>query len=118
MVGNASDMRLAILAFAAGDLTLQCCAELPAGPVLAGLLLSGAALLAVCRRWPMLRLPAAALLGFVWAGGLAHQRLADGLPAENEGRDLYRSIVPTTAIVMTMQCARQVSVSGVPEQAS
>jgi competence protein ComEC len=88
MVGNASDMRLAILAFAAGDLTLQCCAELPAGPVLVGLLLSGAALLAVCRRWPMLRLPAAALLGFVWAGGLAHQRLADGLPAENEGRDV------------------------------
>ena len=87
--GNAFDMRLAILAFAAGSLALQFRAELPGVAMLAGLLLAGVVLLlAGLGRWPLLLVPAGAVLGFAWAGGLAQHRLADALPEVGEGRDV------------------------------
>ncbi len=87
--GNAFDMRLAILAFAAGSLALQFRAELPGVAMLAGLLLSGVMLLVVAAgRRPLLLVPAGAVLGFAWAGGLAQYRLADALPEQGEGRDV------------------------------
>jgi competence protein ComEC len=88
-------MRLAILAFAAGILVLQIQPELPgpAWPGVAGAI--GMALLLGARRWPPLAIPGAALIGFAWAAGWAMQRLADELPAGNEGRDI--EIVGTVA---------------------
>lgn len=87
-VRNAHAMRRAILAFAAGDLVLQSCAELPATGVLLTASLLGILLLRFGRRRFMLWGPAAALLGFAWAGGWAHHRLADALPVADEGRDI------------------------------
>lgn len=75
-----------VIAFALGVWLLQHCAVLPAPTLLAMLAVAGGVLFL-----PRLRGPAligAALLGFAWAGGLAHWRLADALPAEWEGRDI------------------------------
>ncbi|MGA8049075.1 MAG: DUF4131 domain-containing protein, partial [Burkholderiales bacterium] len=72
-----------ILAFAAGVLLLQQQPTLPALawlwaiPPLLGLLI-----------WRPLRWPAALALGFLWAAGFAHLRIADRLAPELEGRDL------------------------------
>jgi len=76
----------AALAFALGVWLLQHSAVLPAPSLLAVLGVVG---LVLC--WPRRRLAlllGVALLGFVWAGGFAHWRLADALPAEGEGRDI------------------------------
>lgn len=81
-------MRFAILAFAAGIVVLQLRPELPEAGILWAAALAGAALLAAARRWGPLAIGGAALLGFAWAGLLAGQRLADELPAANEGRDI------------------------------
>jgi competence protein ComEC len=87
---NAFDMRLAIVAFAAGVLALQWCPELPALFVLGGLGAAGAAAFVLPRGpWGRLLRPIAALmLGFAWAGLMAQHRLADALPEANEGRDV------------------------------
>jgi len=104
-------MRLFVLAFAGGIWLLQQQAELPSAPWLAGL--AAAALLVLAARRclsqrgakqfqesaPALRrfaavallLVTAAALGFVWAAGFAHLRLADQLPAAVEGRDIELS---------------------------
>jgi competence protein ComEC len=86
--GNAFDMRRAILAFAAGILLLQLQTTLPGLVALATAAALAAVLGLVGRRWRSAWLPAAALLGFAWAGGLAALRMADALPAANEGRDI------------------------------
>jgi len=85
-------MRLFVIAFAGGIWLLQQQAALPDRAWLAGMAAVACALLglAMRRRSPrrILLLPAAALLGFVWAAGFAHLRLADELPAALEGRDI------------------------------
>lgn len=84
----ALDMRLAILAFAAGILVLQFRPELPDGNVLLVVGALGAMFLAGSRRWWPLAVAGAALIGFAWAGLLAQHRLADSLPEAIEGRDV------------------------------
>lgn len=87
--GNALDMRLAVLAFAAGVLVLQFAPELPAAIAFASAATAGGIVAALSgRRRPRLLVAAAALLGFAWSGWLAQSRLADALPAANEGRDI------------------------------
>jgi competence protein ComEC len=77
-------MTAAALAFVAGIVLLQQQATLPApawlaaAPVIAGL--------ALCRR-PLV-VPAAFVIGFLWAAGFAHLRLADRLAPALEGADL------------------------------
>lgn len=78
-----------VLAFALGVFLLQQCAALPAPSLFVALGLAGALgwVLGRSRRhW--LGIGGAALLGFVWAGGFAHWRLADALPPAWEGRDI------------------------------
>ncbi len=78
-----------VLAFTLGVWLLQQVAVLPAPTFLGGLASVGAVLWwfgLKRRRW--LAVAGAALLGFAWAGGFAHWRLADALPAEWEGRDI------------------------------
>lgn len=81
-------MRLAALAFAAGIVLLQFCAELPDVSWLLAAGALGALLLIGSRRWRHLVVIGAVLLGFAWAGTLAQHRLADELPAASEGRDI------------------------------
>lgn len=91
-------MRLSILAFAAGVWFLQQQAALPGWGVLAllvavsaGLTLAALTLAARKARGAgrrMLACLAAALAGVVWAAVLGQVRLADALPAANEGRDI------------------------------
>jgi competence protein ComEC len=72
------------LAFAAGVLLLQQQAALPAPAWLAL-----APLCAALGAWrKALALPAALAVGFLWAAGFAHLRLADRLAPSLEGRDL------------------------------
>ncbi len=85
-------MRSNILAFALGIGFLQVQERLPAGVVVAGLLLAVPPLFWFARRgflaaraMPAL---ACALLGFCWATLLAEHRLQDQLPGEWEGRDV------------------------------
>jgi len=98
-----SAMRVFVLALAGGVWLLQQQAVLPGAPWLAGLA-SGALLVLVLRRWwqksalagrrfvtAALLVAAAAALGFVWAAGFAHLRLADELPAAIEGTDIELS---------------------------
>lgn len=75
-----------VLGFALGVGLLQQLAVLPGLTLLAALAASGIALAFV--RWRGLALVGAVLLGFVWAGGFAHWRLHDALPAASEGRDV------------------------------
>ena len=77
-------MTLAALAFAAGAALLQQQAVLPAVgwvlliPALAGLIF-----------WEKrLAVPAIFAIGFLWAAGWAHWRMADRLAPELEGRDI------------------------------
>lgn len=93
-------MRLFILAFAGGVWILQQQAMLPEGQWLAGLAtIALATLWAAGRRKKSepagrrfiaaaLLAMAAAMIGFLWAAGFAHLRLADELPAALEGSDL------------------------------
>ena len=86
-------MRLSILAFTAGVLFLQGQAALSALPVIFGLGALGLfGLFASARRvhWAfrVLSLACCALLGFVWAAGMAQQRLGDQLSSAWESRDL------------------------------
>jgi len=75
------------LAFALGVWLLQQAAVLPAPTFLVSGGLAGL-LLAVQQRYRWLALIGCLLLGFAWAGGFAHVRLSDALPAEWEGRDV------------------------------
>lgn len=77
-----------VLAFACGVFLLQQCAALPAPGLLVLSGVFGGALCFAHGRWRALAWLGAALLGFVWAGGCAHWRLADALPAAWEGRDV------------------------------
>jgi competence protein ComEC len=77
-------MTRAAVAFAGGVLLLQQLAALPHALWL--LLLPACGLLAAWRRF--LLVPAAFAVGFLWAAGFAHLRLADRLAPELEGRDL------------------------------
>lgn len=89
-LGNAYDMRSAILAFALGVVVLQCCAELPPLPVLGALTAVGALplLLPGLRRLHLPRMLGALLLGFAWAGLMAQHRLTETLATSDEGRDV------------------------------
>jgi len=75
-----------VISFAFGVWLLQQSAVLPAPTFLA--VLGGAAIGLCFLRRRVLVLLGVALLGCVWAGGFAHWRLADALPAEWEGRDI------------------------------
>src|SRR5688572_1737759 len=77
-------MSAVLLSFAAGVLVLQLL------PVLPGLAwLSLAPVCALGMAWKRaLAFPLAAVLGFCWALGMAHWRLADRLAPELEGRDI------------------------------
>jgi competence protein ComEC len=75
-----------VLAFTLGVWLLQQCAVLPAPGLLIVLAVIGTVV--SCLRWRGLALIGAVLLGFVWAGGFAHWRLHDALPADWEGRDI------------------------------
>jgi competence protein ComEC len=77
-------MILKSLAFLAGILALQCCADLPAGHWYA--VATSAALPAW--RLPALRLPALVLLGFFWAAFHAQLQHDSRLDSELEGRTL------------------------------
>ena len=77
-----------VLAFALGVFLLQQCAALPAPSLLALSGALGGALSFARGRWRVLAWIGAALLGFAWAGGFAHWRLADALPTAWEGRDI------------------------------
>src|SRR5512132_2625128 len=77
-------MTFACIAFAAGVLALQL---LPALPGAAWVGLSASFPLLFFRR-RFLYLPAAFAVGFCWALGLAHLKLADRLAPELEGRDI------------------------------
>lgn len=86
-------MRLNILAFACGLLLLQMQGELPTTSVLAGLFVFGVAGLSVSmrRRHGALRALLSlccAVFGFVWAGWMAHQRLAEELPEAWEAKEI------------------------------
>lgn len=76
------------LAFALGVWLLQQVAVLPAPTFLALGAGGGIALGWLGRRRHGLVCIGALLLGFAWAGGWAHWRLADALPAAWEGRDV------------------------------
>ena len=89
-------MRMSILGFALGVWWLQRQGMLPEWPALAGLgggILACAALAwAARRRWSGVSRIAcflgALLAGFAWAAAMGQLRLADHLPAQNEGRDI------------------------------
>jgi len=78
-----------VLSFAFGLWMLQQLAVLPAPTFLAGLGCGGAVLLVGgWRRFRYLAVIGAGLLGFAWAGGFAHLRLADALPSAWERQDV------------------------------
>ena len=85
-------MRAVVVFFVCGIAWLQWQSELPAGESL--LLLAGAGLMLLVVGWRAagIRFPvcllAALLFGASWAGWRAQLRLADSLPAANEGRDI------------------------------
>ncbi|HJS77560.1 MAG TPA: DNA internalization-related competence protein ComEC/Rec2 [Burkholderiales bacterium] len=77
-------MTLAAAAFAGGAALLQLQAELPAMVWLLALPLC----IAGCYFQPRLAALFAFIIGFLWAAGAAHLRMADWLSPELEGRDL------------------------------
>jgi competence protein ComEC len=98
--GKTAGMRSFVLAFAAGIWYLQQQSYLPAPTLLAvigavallclALVVVGQKSAPVARRFfarPMLMIGAAGL-GFLWAAGFAHWRMAEELPVELEGRDI------------------------------
>jgi competence protein ComEC len=90
-------VRAAALGFALGVCLLQQQAELPGPGALAALCALGSlAAVRASRRVPpalaaCAKFVSCAALGFAWAAGLAHWRLADRLDAEFEGRDVVVS---------------------------
>lgn len=105
-----------VLGFAVGVWLLQQVAVLPAPSFVVAIAIAGAGLwLAGRQRWRVLSIIGAALLGFGWAGGFAHWRLADALPAEWEGRD-----IEVTGVVaeLPQKFERGVRFVFEPEQAS
>ncbi|MGE0875218.1 MAG: DNA internalization-related competence protein ComEC/Rec2 [Burkholderiales bacterium] len=78
-------MSAQVLAFATGVLALQLQAGLPA-PVWLALLPA----CALALRWSpyLVRLGLCVVIGFLWAAGFAHWRMADRLDATLEGRDI------------------------------
>jgi competence protein ComEC len=85
-------MRLLILSFTVGIVWLQCRERLPDVATLALAALTLLVATGVAWRFRRIRcglvLVAAALIGAAWAGWRAEYRLADALPADNEGRDI------------------------------
>src|SRR5262245_51269506 len=88
-------MRTGILSFVAGVWWLQQQAALPAldwawAAALGGLAVAMARpdSAALCAARGIAILAACFALGYVWAAACAHQRLADALPVEWEGRDV------------------------------
>src|SRR5262245_19186464 len=88
-------MRLNIVSFAIGVWFLQQQAELPDSWIVALLAAAGIVVLLPAsggstarRAWQTLALAACCAVGFAWAAMMAAARLADGLPAEWEGRDI------------------------------
>ena len=85
-------MRLSILAFACGVALLQMQGALPGvyGLGVVALFALLCVFFAPHRQvfWRVLRIAACAVLGFVWAGGMAHYRLADQLPLAWETKDI------------------------------
>jgi competence protein ComEC len=86
-------MRFSILAFACGIALLQMQGELPAMGLMGGLGVLGLLGVSLCARrvhWlpRMIVLLSCALLGFVWAGWMAQQRLSDQLPLAWETKDI------------------------------
>lgn len=86
-------LRLSILAFASGITALQMQGELPGAGVIGGLALLAAAgsfVSASRAHWTFraLSMICFALLGFVWAGWMAQQRLADQLTEAWEMKDI------------------------------
>ena len=83
-------MRSAILAFVFGVWLLQQQATLPSPVWFAALLLIGLPFL-LRRHAALFRISVVSvslLVGFLWASGVAHLRLADALPSEWESRDI------------------------------
>ncbi len=86
-------MRLSILAFAGGIALLQQQGELPGMGVMLVLVataLGGFMVAKISTHWALrsFRLLACALLGFVWAGGMAQHRLNEQLPVAWETKDI------------------------------
>ena len=77
-----------ILAFACGVWAVQQLAVLPAPTFAALAALAGLGLLWLRDCRPGLGAAGMLLLGFAWAAGMAHWRLADALPPHWEGRDV------------------------------
>ncbi len=95
-------MRLSIFAFACGIIVLQMQGELPGVGVMGGLgllALPGACFAAERRHWSAsgFTLVCCALLGFVWAGLMAQQRLNDQLPEAWELKD-----IPITGVIASL----------------
>src|SRR5579871_4771425 len=80
-------MTLSAIAWAAGAAALQTQAALP--PLALALVLLPLALIAL--KWPRTSFAFAFAAGFMWAAAAAHQRMADRLAPELEGRDLVVS---------------------------
>ena len=87
---NLDSMRLSIFAFGCGIAFLQTLAGLPNVSSMFALAMLAAAGLAA-RRSRLMVAVATAVLGFVWAGWMAQQRMADQLPTEWENRDIQIS---------------------------
>ena len=79
-------MTTGTLALTLGIVLLQWQAALPEPLLLAAIGAVGI-LLFCLRSWRWAAAVGACLVGFAWAGMLAHGRLADALPEDSEGRD-------------------------------
>ncbi len=89
-------MRLSVLAFVGGVVCLQMQATLPAPWLLAlGVALAAPAIYLSARCRPglfrLVSLCAAAVIGFAWAGAMAHWRLAEQLPEAWEAKEVQLS---------------------------
>jgi competence protein ComEC len=81
-------MRVFVLGFVGGVWWLQQQAALPAWPWLLVLTVAGLGLQLKKSALAIRRLALGLALGFVWAAGFAHWRMADALPAALEGQDV------------------------------
>ncbi len=102
-----------VLAFTLGVWLVQQLAVLPGLTLLAALAALGAGLSFLRPRWAALS--GALLLGLVWAGGFAHWRLHDALPAASEGRDIE---VTGRIVALPQQFERGVRFVFAPESSS